>query len=90
MLKRKMPKKGMKKRPKKPRTYVLKKKKCRFCADKTIKIDYLNFQLLHRFVTERGKIVPSRITGCCAKHQRKIAVAIKRARNIGILPYLAK
>ncbi|MFH1593398.1 MAG: 30S ribosomal protein S18 [Candidatus Omnitrophota bacterium] len=73
----------------KPRTYVLRKKKCRFCKDENLKIDYLEHQFLRRFTTERGKIVPSRISGNCAKHQRKLAVAIKRARNIGLLPFLA-
>ena len=72
------------------RTRILKKKKCRFCADKTLTIDYLNYQLLRKLTTERGKIIPSRITGTCAQHQRKVAKAIKRARNIGLLPYLAE
>ena len=73
-----------------PRSYILRKKKCRFCADKNLKIDYLDPQFLRRFTTERGKIVPSRISGSCAKHQRKLAKAIKKARNIGIMPYLAE
>jgi len=69
--------------------YILRKKKCRFCADKSIKIDYKDSQFLRRFTTERGKITPSRITGTCAWHQRRLTAAIKRARSIGILPYLA-
>ncbi len=73
-----------------PRTYILRKKKCRFCFDKNLKIDHLDPQFLRRFTTERGKIVPSRISGSCAKHQRKLARAIKRARNIAIMPYLAE
>jgi len=73
-----------------PRPYALRKKKCRFCSDKNLKIDYLDPQFLRRFTTERGKIVPSRISGTCARHQRKLTKAIKRARNIAIMPYLAE
>ena len=88
MLKRKREKDDKKrKRPKRP--FMLRKRKCRFCTDKNLKIDYLDHQLLRRFTTERGKITPSRITGSCAKHQRKLTRAIKKARNIGLLPYLA-
>jgi len=83
-------KKEGKRRRRTPRARILRKKKCRFCSDKNLKIDYLDFQLLRRFTTERGKIVPSRISGACARHQRKLARAIKRARNIGLLPYLAQ
>jgi small subunit ribosomal protein S18 len=72
------------------RPYVLRRRKCRFCTDKTLKIDYKDCQLLQRFTTERGKIIPSRISGTCAGHQRRVATAIKRARNIGLLPYLAE
>ena len=60
---------------------------CRFCADKTLRIDYKWSQLLADFVSERGRIVPSRTTGTCAKHQRKLKIAIKRARNMALLPY---
>jgi small subunit ribosomal protein S18 len=70
--------------------YILRKKKCRFCTDKVLKIDHKDSQFLRRFTTERGKIIPSRISGSCAWHQRKLARAIKRARNIGLLPYLAE
>ena len=72
------------------RPYILRKKKCRICLDKNIKIDYLDLQFLRRFTTERGKIIPSRMSGACARHQRKLAKAIKRARAIGLLPYLAE
>lgn len=65
----------------------LRRKVCRFCADKKLDIDYKNPRILKFFVTERGKIVPRRISGNCAKHQREITVAIKRARNIAILPF---
>jgi small subunit ribosomal protein S18 len=60
---------------------------CRFCADKDIAIDYKDPQALRYFVTERGKIVPRRISGSCAKHQRAITTAIKRARVIALLPF---
>jgi len=78
------------KRPGGSRRYILRKKKCKFCTDKSLKIHYLDHQLLRRFITERGKIIPSRFSGSCARHQRKLAKAIKRARNIGILPFLAE
>jgi len=94
---RKMPGRKMsdKRRDKNPRgarsrPYILRKKKCRFCTDKTLKIDYKDSQFLRRFTTERGKIIPSRISGSCAWHQRRLARAIKRSRNIGLLPYLAE
>ena len=60
---------------------------CRFCADKSVVIDYKDPQALRYFITERGKIVPNRISGSCAKHQRKITLAIKRARTIALLPF---
>jgi len=63
------------------------RKGCRFCADKTIKIDYKETDNLKYFVSERGKIVPRRISGNCATHQRKLTEAIKRARNIALLPF---
>ena len=65
------------------------RKTCRFCADLDLVIDYKDARLLRSFITERGKIVPRRISGNCAKHQRQIATAIKRARVIALLPYLA-
>ena len=63
------------------------RKICRFCADSTLAIDYKDHKMLRLFTTERGKIVPRRISGNCAKHQRKLTVEIKRARNIALLPY---
>ena len=72
------------------RPYILRRRKCRFCTDKTLKINYMDYQFLRRFTTERGKIIPSRISGTCAGHQRRLATAIKRSRNIGLLPYLAE
>ena len=64
------------------------KKVCRFCANKA-KIDYKDADGLRRYTTERGKILPRRITGTCAKHQKKLALAIKRARAICLLPFVA-
>ncbi len=60
---------------------------CRFCADKNLKVDYKDQGNLKYFLTERGKIIPRRISGNCAKHQREVATAIKRARMLSILPY---
>jgi small subunit ribosomal protein S18 len=63
------------------------KKVCRFCAEKSLVIDYKDPQSLRYFITERGKIVPQRISGTCAKHQRQITRAIKQARIIALLPF---
>ncbi len=60
---------------------------CRFCADKNLKVDYKDQGNLKYFLTERGKIIPRRISGNCARHQREVATAIKRARMLSILPY---
>jgi small subunit ribosomal protein S18 len=68
---------------------VGRRKVCRFTADKSLVIDYKDPKLLKGFITERGKIVPRRISGNCAKKQRELAVAIKRARHLALLPYLA-
>ena len=65
------------------------RKVCRFCSDKVEDIDYKELNRIARYVTERGKMIPSRITGTCARHQRKLAVAIKRARYMALLPYVA-
>ena len=66
------------------------RKVCSFCVDKVEHIDYKDVAKLRRFVTERGKILPRRISGNCAKHQRQVTVAIKRARNIALLPITAE
>lgn len=66
-----------------------KKKVCQFCADKTDYIDYKDVETLKKYVTERGKILPRRITGTCAKHQRGVTGAVKRARVVALLPYSA-
>ena len=71
----------------KGKTYF-RKKVCRFCANKA-KIDYKDADNLRRYMTERGKILPRRMTGTCAKHQREVAKAIKRARTISLLPFVA-
>lgn len=65
------------------------KKVCQFCADKTETIDYKDVEKLKKYVTERGKILPKRITGTCAVHQREVTRAIKRARVVALLPYTA-
>ncbi len=63
------------------------KKLCRFCQDKIEKIDYKDVSLLKRFTSERGKILPRRVTGTCAKHQRKLTTAIKSSRVVALMPY---
>ena len=63
------------------------RKVCRFCADKNVAIDYKDPQTLKYFITDRGKVIPRRISGNCAKHQRKVAVAIKRSRMIALMPF---
>lgn len=69
------------------RRYVARPKICQFCADKNVVIDYKQADFLRRFVTEDGKIRPRRQTGTCAKHQRELATAIKRARHLALLPF---
>jgi len=64
-----------------------KKRVCNFCVDKIDEIDYKDVSRLRRYITERGKILPRRITGNCARHQRQLTVAIKRARNVALLPF---
>ncbi|WP_459129412.1 30S ribosomal protein S18 [Guggenheimella bovis] len=66
-----------------------KKKACHFCTNKIEEIDYKDIRTLQRYISERGKILPRRVTGACAKHQRKITTAVKRARAIALLPYVA-
>jgi len=77
-------------RKKKGKKFMFRRKKiCKFCADKIEYIDYKDTRLLHGFIPERGKILPRRISGTCAKHQRLLTRAIKRARNIALLPFTA-
>ena len=73
----------------KPRPRKGRRKVCAFCADKVEHIDYKDVNRLRKFTTERGKIMPRRMSGVCAKHQRELAVAIKRARQVAIMPYVA-
>ncbi len=72
-----------------PRRRFGRRKICRYCADKNARIDYKDIDSLRYYLTERGKIVPRRISGTCATHQRQIAEAIKNARQIALLPYTA-
>jgi small subunit ribosomal protein S18 len=67
-----------------------KKKVCSFCVDKVTDIDYKEVAKLRKFISERGKILPRRISGNCAKHQRQLTVAIKRARTVALLPFTAE
>lgn len=67
-----------------------KRKNCMFCADKAQFIDYKDIGRLRRFVTERGKILPRRVSGNCARHQRALATAVKRARELALLPYTSE
>ena len=67
----------------------MRKKACPFCVDKATVIDYKDINKLRRFISERGKILPRRISGCCAKHQRTLTIAIKRARHVALLPFSA-
>ncbi len=69
------------------RQYFRRRKVCKFCAEKIDVIDYKDVRLIGQFVSERGKILPRRLTGTCAPHQRSLTTAIKRARNIALLPF---
>lgn len=77
---------GGKKKPPMRRRFP-RRKVCRFCVEKTVYIDYKEYRLLKEFLTERGKIMPRRITGNCAQHQRMLTFAIKRARNIALISF---
>jgi small subunit ribosomal protein S18 len=63
---------------------------CNFCVDKVTRIDYKNYELLKRYIDSRGRILPRRQSGTCAKHQRAVAAAIKRARHVALLPFTAE
>ena len=73
-----------------PKFRKVRKKVCALCANKDLVLDYKNADQLKKFVNEKGKILPRRATGACAKHQRDITLAVKRARHIAILPYASK
>ena len=70
-----------------PKFRKVRKKVCVLCSDKNFELDYKNADQLKKFINEKGKILPRRATGACAKHQRAITLAVKRARHIAILPY---
>lgn len=70
-----------------PRFRKMRKKVCTLCSDKNFVLDYKNPDQLKKFINDKGKILPRRATGACAKHQRDITLAIKRARHIAVLPY---
>lgn len=74
---------------KKPARRPARRKVCNFCVEKTEVIDYKDVAKLKKYLTESGKILPRRMTGVCARHQRELAVAIKRARQMALLPYVA-
>lgn len=71
-----------------PKKVFSRRRVCRFCTDKDTTIDYKDAKTLRNFVTERGKIIPRRIYGTCAKHQRQLTEAVKRARQLALLPYM--
>ena len=70
-----------------PKYRKVRRKVCPLCADKNLVLDYKNADQLKKFINDKGKILPRRATGACAKHQRDIALAVKRARQIAVLPY---
>ena len=72
------------------RRFIRARKSCRFCADKVDYIDYKDSRLLGGYIPERGKILPRRISGTCATHQRKLQTAIKRARQLALIPYVTE
>lgn len=72
----------------KRKQFFVRRKVCRFCVDSALAIDYKDFNTLKQFVTERGKIIPRRISGNCARHQRQVTRAIKQARLLALMPYV--
>lgn len=77
------------KRHQQAQTTVKRRRSCRFCDNQDIYIDYKDEKKLQRFLTEEGKIIPKRVTGTCAKHQRQLVTAIKRARHLALLPFVS-
>ena len=77
-------------RVRRPRGRKPRRKVCQFCVEKVQHIDYKDVAKLRRFTSERGKILPRRMTGTCAKHQRQLSTAIKRARTIALMPYVSE
>ena len=82
------PREGKSDSPMRKRIGRRRKKVCAFCADKNNTIEYKDVAKLKRYVSERGKILPRRITGNCAKHQRAVTLAVKRARHVALMPYV--
>ena len=76
-------------RSERPRDRKPRRKVCAFCVDKVENIDYKDIPRLRRYLSERAKIVPRRVTGTCARHQRQLTIAIKRARHLALLPYVS-
>jgi small subunit ribosomal protein S18 len=66
------------------------RKACEFCIDKELKMDYKDLSFVRKYITDRAKIKPRRMTGCCAKHQRKVAMAVKRARIVALIPFVVE
>lgn len=85
-----MPKRSTFKKKRPPRLLFFRKRVCLFCKEKVKEIDYKDVAKINKFISERGKMIPRRNSGACAKHQRKIASAIKRARFIALLPFVRK
>jgi small subunit ribosomal protein S18 len=87
-----MPRFGEKRKPRSDvkKKKIFRKKPCRFCLDKVVSIDYLDYPKFQKLITERGKIMPSRITGSCAKHQRQLARAVRKARVAALMPFVAE
>jgi small subunit ribosomal protein S18 len=83
-----MKKKERSQGPKTKERKIIRKRDCKFCIDKVMEIDYKDIRLISRYVSERGKIKPRRTNGNCAKHQRQMTIAIKRARYLALLPYI--
>jgi small subunit ribosomal protein S18 len=79
---------GREQKPRRKRRVYHRRKVCRFCADTSLVINYKDPKSLRYFITERGKIIPRRLSGCCAKHQRTLTHTIKRARTIALLPFV--
>lgn len=67
--------------------FMSRRKVCKFCENRVVRVDYKDVRTLRRFVTDQGKIIPRRVTGVCARHQRQLTTAIKRARNIALIHY---
>ncbi len=81
---------GTKRTKRRPYFYKPRKKVCMFCAKGIEEIDYKDVAKLTRFISEKGKILPRRVTGLCAKHQRQLSVAVKRAREMALIPYVKR